>query len=97
MDWLRRARTSLQISPADSGNRYAVCWLRAPTLRECTAQRSPVDHYIVQIYRRGALGQLHGVVERVGNGGRRSFSSVEELFSILQEPVDDRGHPEGVR
>jgi len=56
-----------------------------------------VDHYIVQIYRRGPLGQLHGVVERVGNGGRRSFNSVEELFSFLQEPVDDRGHPEGVR
>jgi len=56
-----------------------------------------VDHYIVEIYRRGPSGQLHGVVERVGNGGRTGFSSVEELFAFLLEAVDDGDHPDDVR
>ncbi len=56
-----------------------------------------MDHYIVQIYRRGSAGTLHGVVERVANGSRMSFSSAEELFAILHAGADGPIHRRAAR
>ena len=46
-----------------------------------------MDSYIVRIYRRGAEGgkELAGLVERIGNGGRKAFGSSNELWAFLTE------------
>jgi hypothetical protein len=44
-----------------------------------------MDSYIVRIYRRsGEAGrEVSGLVERVGNGGRKAFSNSEELWRFI--------------
>jgi hypothetical protein len=42
--------------------------------------------YIVRVYRQGARN-LAGVVEDAWTGGQRSFSSMQELWSLLRRPL----------
>ena len=44
-----------------------------------------MDSYIVRVYRRtGEAGrEVSGLVERVGNGGRKAFSNSEELWRFI--------------
>lgn len=39
--------------------------------------------YVIRIYRRG-FSTLEGLIEDSGTGERKSFSKMEELWSILQ-------------
>ncbi|MCW5621602.1 MAG: hypothetical protein KIS79_10890 [Burkholderiales bacterium] len=43
-----------------------------------------MDTYIVQVYRRGSQGELHGLVERVGGEERYPFASMEELWDVFR-------------
>ena len=42
--------------------------------------------YVVRVYRQGAR-DLAGVVEDARTGGQRSFSSVQELWSLLRHAL----------
>jgi len=50
-----------------------------------------MDTYIVQVYRRGPRGELHGIVERVGAEARAAFASVDELWGLLSVRSDVEG------
>jgi hypothetical protein len=52
----------------------------------------PVESFIVRIYRRDARRstRVHGVVEQVGTGSRRSFRSMRELVAALGTPPEPR-------
>lgn len=47
-----------------------------------------MDSYIVRMYRRDAENpeKLVGLVEIVGDDGKRSFRNMSELMAILSEP-----------
>ncbi|MCC7547130.1 MAG: hypothetical protein IT532_05130 [Burkholderiales bacterium] len=43
-----------------------------------------VENFFIQIYRRGEQDRvLHGTVERVEDGSRQAFSTVDELWRCL--------------
>jgi hypothetical protein len=46
-----------------------------------------LDSYIIRIYRRSVERgrELAGLVERIGNGGRRAFGNSEELWAFLTD------------
>lgn len=46
-------------------------------------------HYVVRIYRRG-FSTLEGLVEDVRSGTEHAFSTMEELWRLLREPVRRR-------
>jgi len=49
--------------------------------------------YIVRIYRREKDNprELVGIVEEVGGEGKKTFSSLDELWEILNRETDSRG------
>jgi hypothetical protein len=49
--------------------------------------RTPVESYVVRIYRRqgGAKRRLVGLVQSPGVAGTKGFESVEQLWEILVE------------
>ena len=59
--------------------------------------RTPVESYVVRVYRQrsGAKRQLVGVLEGPRLVGAQTFSSVEELWEILEGR--SLGHPAKVR
>lgn len=52
-----------------------------------------LDSYIIRIYRRGVKEgkELAGLVERIGNGGRKAFGTSEELWAFLTERPAGKG------
>jgi hypothetical protein len=54
---------------------------------------SPVDSYIVRIYRKKQSRRpiLVRVVEEVGAQGRKAFTNPDELWGILNKPKTTRG------
>ena len=42
--------------------------------------------YIVRVYRQGARN-LVGVVEDARTGGQKPFSNIQELWSLLRQPL----------
>lgn len=50
-----------------------------------------LDNFIVRIYRQKELnGELFGVVEETGEDGRKAFSTVSEMVSILTRGSKER-------
>ena len=51
-----------------------------------------MDSYIIRIYRRGVERgrELAGLVERIGNGERKSFGNSEELWAFLTDRQSSR-------
>ena len=51
------------------------------------AMKTPVESYVVRVYRRrgGTKRQLVGVLEGPGLVGAQAFASVEELWEILSK------------
>lgn len=71
--------------------------------RQLSTSNTPVDSYVVRIYRRtpgrdGGSGTLVGLVEEVyADGGRHPFHNISELWDILgaggiAAPAVHRGH-----
>ena len=50
------------------------------------------ESFVVQIYRPPVEGnpKVAGVVQRVGSGRRQSFSTPEELWTLLVAPSDEK-------
>lgn len=57
-------------------------------LRDGTISMKRPERYIVHIYRREGSGKamrVAGLVEKVGNGSQRRFSSEAELWALLNK------------
>ena len=54
-----------------------------------------MDSYIVRVYRRsGEAGrEVSGLVERVGNGGRKAFSNSDDLWRFIAGRTSGQSTP----
>jgi hypothetical protein len=66
-------------------------------VKQTSAMKTPVESYVVRVYRRqsGKKRQLVGVLEGPQLDGSQAFSSVEELWEILEGLGS--GHPAKAR
>lgn len=71
-----QSRADIIPSPATEG---------LPTRNVVGQRRETLETYVVRIYRtdRETSGVVLGVVERVGSGGKRGFTTVKELVQLL--------------
>lgn len=64
------------------------------TLQVARGATATMDSFVVMVYRREGEGRsavVAGLVERTSDGMRRSFRTMEELWTVLAEPPPQRG------
>ncbi len=50
-----------------------------------------VESFIIQIYRRNDTGkEVNGIVERIGDGSKQPFTTIEELWRCLSAKPPSR-------
>jgi hypothetical protein len=63
---------------------------------EVRGKEEPVDSYIVRVYRtkKSDPHVLVGTVEKVGTRGRAAFTTMDELWEIVDEGAESRSEGE---